>query len=58
MGKQVAPLHVAARPGEVRDSQADASKARRVLGWESKITFREGIERTVNEGKTEKRCCE
>lgn len=58
MGKQVVPLHVAARPGEVRDSQADASKARRVLGWESKITFREGIERTVNEGKAEKRCCE
>lgn len=47
IGKRVVPVHVPGRPGEVRDSQADAGKARRVLGWEPKVSFREGLERTV-----------
>ncbi|MFO8082144.1 MAG: GDP-mannose 4,6-dehydratase [Armatimonadota bacterium] len=35
------------RPGDVRHSCIDASKAREVLGWEPTIEFREGVRRTV-----------
>jgi nucleoside-diphosphate-sugar epimerase len=51
MGLRVNPVHVAARPGEIRDSQADPSRARLVLGWQSAVSFRAGIERMVREGK-------
>lgn len=47
MGRDIPPVHVAARPGEVRDSQADASAAARVLGWKAAVSFRDGLERTV-----------
>ncbi len=36
-----------ARPGEVRDSQADIAKARRLLGYEPRIPFEDGLRRTV-----------
>jgi UDP-glucose 4-epimerase len=35
------------RPGDVRDSQADISKAAEVLGWRPKTSFRDGLEATV-----------
>ena len=41
------PEHVPARAGDVRDSQADISKARRLLGWTPRVALREGLERTV-----------
>lgn len=31
------------RPGEVRETRADISKARRLLGWEPRVSFPEGI---------------
>ena len=36
-----------ARPGEVQRIYLDASRAKRVLGWEPKVTFTEGLRRTV-----------
>lgn len=33
------------RPGEIRNSLADISKAKRILGWEPKVTLEEGIAR-------------
>jgi nucleoside-diphosphate-sugar epimerase len=36
-----------ARPGDVRDSLADISLARQLLGYEPKISVREGLRRTV-----------
>jgi UDP-glucose 4-epimerase len=36
-----------ARPGDVRDSLADISRARRLLGYDPKINVREGLARTV-----------
>ena len=50
------------RPAEVNDLRADASKARRVLGWEPRVSFRELVammvdadlaecQRTVNGGR-------
>jgi nucleoside-diphosphate-sugar epimerase len=41
-------VHVASRPGEVRHSQADCSRARKVLGYEPRIDLREGLGRTVD----------
>lgn len=35
------------RPGDVRDSQADISRARAALGYSPKVTFEEGLRRTV-----------
>lgn len=54
VGERVTPVHVEARAGEVRDSQADVAKVLRVLGWKSGVTFREGIERTVLAAKAGK----
>ncbi|RLD15672.1 MAG: LPS biosynthesis protein WbpP [Caldiserica bacterium] len=35
------------RPGDVRHTLADISKARKILGYEVKVDFKEGIRRTV-----------
>ena len=47
LGAQVAPEHLAPRTGDVRDSQADISKARRLLGYEPIVPFDEGLRRTL-----------
>jgi nucleoside-diphosphate-sugar epimerase len=36
------------RAGDVRDSQADISKARRILGYEPIVRFEDGLEKTVS----------
>lgn len=41
------PKFLPARPGDIRHSQADISRARELLGYQPKITFRAGLERTV-----------
>lgn len=41
------PLYTEERKGEVRHIALDASKARRVLGWEPQVSFREGARLTV-----------
>jgi len=43
----VEPAYAAPRPGEVRDSLADLSRARRELGYEPVVGLREGLERTI-----------
>jgi dTDP-glucose 4,6-dehydratase len=35
------------RPGQVFRHTADASKLKRVIGWEPKLEFEEGLERTI-----------
>lgn len=39
--------HLPARPGEPRDSLADTSHAKEVLGWQPKVNIEEGIARLV-----------
>jgi UDP-glucose 4-epimerase len=41
-------LHIAARPGGVRQTLADISRAERFLGYTPMITFAEGIARTAS----------
>ena len=40
-------IHDAPRPGEVQRIYLDASRAKRVLGWTPKVTFADGLRRTV-----------
>ena len=47
VGATVEPIHAAPRAGDVKDSQADITKARRVLGYEPLVSFEEGLARTV-----------
>jgi nucleoside-diphosphate-sugar epimerase len=47
IGASVEPTFAEARAGDVRDSQADISKARRLLGYEPTVDFEEGLRRTV-----------
>ncbi len=44
-------IHLPARPGEVQRIYLDATRARKILGWEPKVTFREGLRRTVEWSK-------
>ena len=52
VGRTVEPTYVDARAGDVRDSQADIAKARRILGYEPTVSFEQGLERTVAWYKT------
>jgi UDP-N-acetylglucosamine/UDP-N-acetyl-alpha-D-glucosaminouronate 4-epimerase len=45
--REIEPVYAPARPGEVRDSLADVSRAERELGYSPKIHFEEGLRRTV-----------
>jgi nucleoside-diphosphate-sugar epimerase len=44
---KIEPVYAEPRAGDVKDSQADISKARRVLGYEPIVTFEEGLNRTL-----------
>ena len=45
-GLPFAPVYAPARPGDIRESQADSGLARRVLGWQPAHTFAEGLKTT------------
>jgi len=46
-GKKAVIEHGPPRPGDVRDSLADISKARKLLGYDPKFDLAKGLERTV-----------
>ncbi len=43
LGTDVTPIHEPARPGDVRESMADITLARQVLGYEPVVGFGEGL---------------
>jgi UDP-glucose 4-epimerase len=47
LGTRVEPLFEPPRPGDVKHSLADIEKAKRMLGFEVKVKFREGLEKTI-----------
>ena len=47
IGADVEPMYDAPREGDVRDSQADNTLARDLLGFDAKVTLDEGLRRTV-----------
>jgi nucleoside-diphosphate-sugar epimerase len=46
-GARVDPIHAEPRAGDVRDSQADIEKARRLLGYEPRVSLADGLAKTV-----------
>src|SRR3954462_12816467 len=44
----VEPIYEAPRAGDVKDSQADITKAKRLLGYQPIVSFEEGLRHTVN----------
>ena len=53
-GVDVRPVHVEPRLGDVRNSQADISKARRLLGYEPIVSFHDGLATTIGWYKAER----
>jgi nucleoside-diphosphate-sugar epimerase len=47
LGSDVTGVHTEARAGDVRDSLADITLARRLLGYEPQVSFEEGLRRTI-----------
>jgi len=47
VGGDVEPIYAEPRAGDVRDSQADISKAARLLGYEPSVPFEAGLEKTI-----------
>ena len=47
-GHPFAPTYAPARAGDVRESQADSARARRVLGWQPEHAFAEGLRATFD----------
>ncbi len=47
LGTRIAPELRPARPGDVRDSQADLRRIRAALGYEPRVGLEEGLRRTV-----------
>ena len=48
VGADVKPAYAESRRGDVRDSQADITKARELLGYEPFVAFEEGLSKTVD----------
>ena len=48
LGLNIQPQHAPARLGDVRDSMADITLARRDLGYDPRIDFRQGLERSID----------
>jgi UDP-glucose 4-epimerase len=48
LGTNIEPIFAEARAGDVRDSLADISAAREVLGYEPTIDFDEGLRRSID----------
>jgi len=46
-GTPLDPEHRPTRPGDVRDSLADVTAARELLGYEPRVDVREGLKRTI-----------
>ena len=48
LGREITPVHEPPRVGDVRDSLADITLARTVLGYEPKVDFEEGLRRSID----------
>jgi nucleoside-diphosphate-sugar epimerase len=48
LGKNIEPRFEPERPGDVKHSLADIHKANELLGYEVRVSFREGLEKTID----------
>jgi UDP-glucose 4-epimerase len=54
-GSAIDPAYAEARAGDVKHSQADISKAKRLLGYEPSVTFEAGLKKTLEWYRTSER---
>ena len=47
LGTRIEPIFEAPRPGEIQRIYLDATRAKQVLGWAPKVSFADGLARTV-----------
>jgi len=47
LGSSLEAVHGPGRPGDVRHSLASVERARELLGWSPRVSWREGLERTL-----------
>jgi UDP-glucose 4-epimerase len=47
IGGKAEVTYVESKPGDVRHSLADIAEAGRILGYEPKVMFHEGLRRTI-----------
>ncbi|HET6879225.1 MAG TPA: SDR family oxidoreductase [Pirellulales bacterium] len=45
---EVEPIHAPPRPGDIRESMAGISLARKLLGYQPQVSFEEGLERSID----------
>jgi len=48
LGKNIEPIYTDPRPGDVRDSLADISRAQEVIGYKPVVYFDEGLKRAID----------
>ena len=48
LGTDIQPIHDPPRVGDVRDSLADITQARKLLGYETQVHFEEGLRRSID----------
>jgi len=48
LGFDLDPIHVPTRPREVKNATCSANKARRLLGYESKVSLRDGLQSMID----------
>ncbi len=48
LGTDVEPIHAPPRSGDIRESMADITLARQLLGYESQVGFEEGLRRSID----------
>ncbi len=47
LGTSLSPQYESPRVGDIKDSYADISKAKQVIGFEQKISFKDGLKKTI-----------
>lgn len=48
LGKTVKPIYTAPRPGDVKHSLADITLAKKLIGFKPKVSFRQGLEKSID----------
>jgi len=48
LGTDLRPIYSGPRPGDIRHSQADISRARKILGYQPRHSFWQGLEETIH----------
>jgi nucleoside-diphosphate-sugar epimerase len=46
-GKDIVPIYADPRPGDIKHSQADITRAKEHLGYQPKVSFEEGLRNTI-----------